>query len=377
MKGNGNRMVGITTVRLLAMSVLLLSFLLPERKIEPEPYPLDYPANFGGRFTIPEDNPMTKEGVYLGRLLFYERRLSKDNTFSCANCHQQKLAFTDGKQLSEGVDGSLTRRNAMSLANLLWVRNLFWDGRATSLEEQAIVPLTDPHEMGQSLDASAEKLRQTALYPELFREAFGSAAITGDRIVKALAQFERSLISADAPYDRYLQGTYQPTEQEMRGMTLFMTTPSPERNVRGANCGHCHGTPKIFKELFHNNGLDSLPKDEGRMDLTGQDIDRGRFRVPTLRNIALTAPYMHDGRFGSLEEVLDHYNEHVRQGPYLSPFIAEATNQSGGKSLLLHDDEKQDIIAFLHMLTDTTFVNNPEFSDPHGTLNMKTLNSKQ
>lgn len=361
---------------LVAASVLLLSFIVPSGFTAPEPYPLEYPANFGGRFTIPEDNPTTKQGVYLGRLLFYEGRLSKDNTFSCANCHQQQLAFTDGKATSEGVDGFPTRRSAMSLANLLWVRNLFWDGRARSLEEQAIVPLTDPHEMGQSLDVSAEKLRQTALYPELFAEAFGSPGITGDRIVKAIAQFERTLISADAPYDRYLQGSYQPTEQEKRGMALFMTTPSPEKNIRGANCGHCHGTPKIFKELFHNNGLDSLPNDEGRMDFTGQDIDRGRFRVPTLRNIALTAPYMHDGRFSSLQEVLDHYNEHIRQSPYLSPFIAEATNEPGGKSLLLREDEKQDIIAFLHMLTDSTFVNNPEFSDPQATLKTKPLNSK-
>jgi cytochrome c peroxidase len=264
-----------------------------------------------------------------------------------------------------GIDGTLTKRSSMSLANLLWVRSFFWDGRSSSLEAQVIVPLTDPHEMGQSLAASTEKLKKTSVYPGLFRKAFGSPEISADRIVKAIAQFERTLISANSPYDQYLNGNYQPSAQALRGMNLFMTTPSPEKNIRGANCGHCHGTPKIFIELFHNNGLDSVPKDAGRMELTGQDIDRGRFRVPTLRNVVVTSPYMHDGRFKNLQEVLDHYNDHIRQSATLSPFIAEATNQSGGKSLLLSEDEKKDIIAFLHTLTDSTFINNPEFSDPH------------
>ncbi len=350
------------------VSLALLSFMLHERWTEPEPYSLQYPANFGGRFTIPEDNPMTKEGVHLGRMLFYETKLSKNNQFSCASCHQQKLAFTDGKIFSAGVDGTLTKRNSMSLANVLWVRNFFWDGRANGLEAQAVVPLTDPHEMGQSLNESAAKLQKTSHYPELFRKTFGSAEISGDRIVKAIAQFERTLISSNSKYDRYLNGQYVPTEQELRGMKLFMTGPQPQNNIRGANCGRCHGTPKMFQELFHNNGLDMQPKDAGRMDITGQEIDRGRFRVATLRNIALTAPYMHDGRFKTLQEVLNHYSEHVQPSETLSPFIAEASNEVNGKNLLLREDEKQDIITFLHMLTDSVFINNPEFSNPHITV---------
>jgi len=356
------------------LTCLFVSFFLfcglisSSQKIETQPYELKYPANFGGRFTIPDDNPTTKEGVYLGQLLFYETKLSANNKLSCANCHQQNMAFTDGKALNEGVDKSLTDRSSMSLANLLWVRNFFWDGRSPSLEEQAVFPLTNEHEMGQSLNASVAKLRTTVLYPPLFQKAFGTDIISENLMIKAIAQFERTLISADSNYDKFLAGTYNPTAQEERGMALFMNAPNPEKMIRGANCEHCHGGPKTFKELFHNNGLDSAATDPGREKFTNQSSDRGRFRVPTLRNIALTAPYMHDGRFSSLEEVLDHYNEHIQQSPTLSSFLVNVSNKSGGKKLLLTKSEKMDIISFLHMLTDSAFINNPEFSNPHLTL---------
>ncbi len=176
----------------------------------------------------------------------------------------------------------------MSLANLLWVRNFFWDGRANGLEAQAQVPLTDAHEMGQALELSAKKLQNTHPYPTLFKKAFGSSYITGDQIVKALAQFERTLISANAKYDDYLRGQYEPTTSEQNGMDLFFSNPSS--NKRGAGCAHCHGGPKTFTEQYHNNGLDSISKDAGRETITGRSYDRGRFRVATLRNIALTAP---------------------------------------------------------------------------------------
>ncbi|RYU93626.1 cytochrome-c peroxidase [Emticicia agri] len=335
---------------------------------QPEPYPLVYPANFGGRITIPADNPTTREGVALGRMLFYEKKLSADNTLSCGSCHEQKLAFTDGKAFSVGVDKSLTARNSMALVNLLWVRNFFWDGRSPGLEEQAVFPMTNPHEMGQSMEASVRKLQQVPVYGTMFKKAFGTANIDADKIRKALAQFERTLISADSPYDRYLAGTYQPTAQELRGMNLFMEPPAPEKGIRGANCGHCHGGPKTFKELFHNNGLDATPKDSGREAVSNQAEDKGRFRVPTLRNIALTDPYMHDGRFKTLAEVLEHYNEHIQESPTLSSFLRGTSNEKGGKTLLLNQTEKADIIAFLQMLTDKTFINNPAFSDPNKSL---------
>jgi cytochrome c peroxidase len=351
-------------------AIVLLAFsgiILLSAGSQPKPYPLRYPANFGGRYVVPADNPTTVEGVYLGRMLFYERKLSAGNSISCASCHQQSLAFTDGKKFSQGFDKTLTSRNSISLANLLWVRNLFWDGRASSLEAQAIFPLTDAHEMGQPLKVSAEKLRADMNYRQLFAKAFGSDSISETNIVRAISQFERTLISADSNYDRFLSGNYQPTAGEMNGMKLFQTAPVPEKGIRGANCEHCHGGVKTIKELFHNNGLDTIATDRGRENFTQEASDRGRFRVPTLRNIALTAPYMHDGRFTTLEEVLDHYNEHIRSSPTLSAFLVDISNDPHSKNLGLTTQEKKDIVSFLHMLTDSTFITNPAFSDPHQT----------
>lgn len=341
----------------------LISLVCAFTIFENEPYELKFPANFGGRFTIPEDNPITREGVALGRMLFYEELLSANNKISCASCHQQALAFTDGRQFSVGVDGTPTRRNSMSLTNLLWVKNFFWDGRSPGLEDQALVPLTDPHEMGQSLEVSGTKLKATKIYPTIFKKAFGTPDINADRIVKALAQFERTLISANSKYDQYLTGSYQPTASELRGIQLFSRGTRMETNTRGGNCLHCHSIPKTFSETFHNNGLDQIPLDYGREDFTQLPEDRARFRVPTLRNIAVTGPYMHDGRFQSLQEVLDHYSDHIMPSATLSPFIAGVTPQQINK-LALTPEEKQDIINFLLMLTDTDFINNPEFSDP-------------
>jgi len=334
-------------------------------EVETGPYQFIYPANFGNRINIPADNPTTKQGVYLGRLLFYENRLSANNTLSCGSCHQQDKAFTDGKSFSEGVDHVPTARNALSLTNLLWSRKFFWDGRAASLEEQAVFPLTNPNEMGQSLTASAKKLSETSSYPALFKLVYGDEAITGDRIVKAISQFERTLISCNSQYDKYLQNKYKPTKEELDGMELFMNGPEPEKGIHGANCAHCHGGVKNYMELFHNNGLDSIPKDKGIEILTGLPADRGRFKAPTLRNIALTAPYMHDGRFKTLAEVVDHYSDHVIESASLSTFIRGESNDTGGKQLNLHPDEKKEIIAFLNMLTDSTFITDPRFSDPH------------
>jgi cytochrome c peroxidase len=252
----------------------------------------------------------------------------------------------------------------MSLVNLLWVRQFFWDGRVDGLESQATVPLTNPHEMGQSLAVSADKLTHKNGYACLFNKAFGSDSITGERITRALAQFERTLVSADARYDRYLRGEYQPTAAERNGIALFYANPNPARNIRGAGCDHCHGGPKTFSELFHNNGLDSIPLDAGRATFTGQPFDKGRFRVVSLRNIALTAPYMHDGRFNTLEEVISHYNEHITGSNTLSPFLQHNSNTPDGTSLDLTVEEQKDLVAFLQMLTDSTFITDKRFSNP-------------
>lgn len=353
---------------LLVLSLLLLGLVATGGRHDPPvemgAYDLQYPAHFGARFTIPADNPLTKPGVYLGRLLFYEKRLSDNGTLSCGTCHQQQLAFTDGQAFSLGTDGTPTPRSAMSLANLLWTRQFFWDGRAQGLEAQATQPLADPHEMNLAPEAAARRLQSIPLYPPLFKLAFDSDTITADRLLKAIAQFERTLVSGNAPYDRYLRGETMLSPAEKHGHDLFMTHPEPAQNLRGANCGDCHGGYKTFMEFYHNNGLDATPTDAGREKQTGRLVDRGRFRVPTLRNIALTAPYMHDGRFATLEAVLDHYNEHIQANASLSPLIIEGTNEVGGKSLGLTPQEKQDVIAFLRTLTDSTFITDPRFADP-------------
>lgn len=356
----------LTSILSLFLLAGFLALKSPRHDARLHPYKLEYPSSFGSRFVIPENNPLTEEGVALGRMLFYEPLLSKTNTISCSSCHQQSLAFSDNRRLSIGVSGKPTRRNSMSLANLLWVKNLFWDGRVSGLEAQAAFPLIHPDEMGQSLEISAKKLSKTRLYPSLFKEVFGTATITGEQITQALSQFERTLISADSPYDRYLEGKYQLSATEKRGLELFMRGPAPERGVRGANCAHCHGGVKLFQEVFHNNGLDSIAvQDKGRQEITGDASDNGRFRVPTLRNIALTAPYMHDGRFATLEEVLDHYNQNMFHPSNLSHELRTATNTEGGKTLGLTAVEKKDLIAFLHLLTDSTFITNPAFANPH------------
>jgi cytochrome c peroxidase len=336
----------------------------PRATYAPTPLALSYPNYFGNRVFIPAGNPVTVEGVELGRRLFYETRLSANNRIACATCHRQEYAFTDGKPFSAGVDGTLTKRNSMTLANLAWVRTFFWDGRAEGLEEQAATPLTDKHEMGQSLCVSAQKLQAIKPYPALFKKAFGSSQITADGIINAITQFERTLISCNSRYDQYLQEKYQPTASELNGMKLFFTNPNPEKQIRGAACDHCHGGPKTFIELFHNNGLDSIPGDAGREDITKQPVDKGRFRVVTLRNIALTAPYMHDGRFKTLEEVVDHYSDHIMPSRTLSIFLQDNSNTVHGTQLGLTTQEKKDLIAFLQLLTDSSFITDKRFSNP-------------
>ncbi|OIN59742.1 cytochrome-c peroxidase [Arsenicibacter rosenii] len=324
------------------------------------PYALRFPASFGGRFTIPADNPTTEEGVYLGRLLFYDPLLSHTGTISCATCHRQERAFTDGRPKSIGVNGQPTSRNAMSLTNLLWVRQLFWDGRAGSLEEQAIMPIHHAGEMGMKPGEAARRIQHVPLYTQQFKQVFGTDSLTDTLIGKAIAQFERTLISASSRYDRYLAGKAALTEAESRGMALFMQAPDPARGIRGGNCAHCHGGPKLYQELFHNNGLDRHITDTGREAVTGMSLDRGRFRVPTLRNIALTGPYMHDGRFTTLDQVIDHYSDHVQAGPNLSRELT--ARQAGGLRLTAAD--KADLKAFLLTFTDSTFIRNPAFTRP-------------
>jgi len=336
-----------------------------EEPYTPTPYELTVPTHFPQHFAVPADNALTQEGVELGRHLFYEKRLSGDNTMSCGSCHQQEKAFTDGRALAVGIDGVEHRRGAMSLANLLWLFSFNWDGSTRTLEEQARGPIKNHDEMHQDLGEAVHELQATELYPPMFRKTFGSDTVTEENILKALAQFERTLVSADSRYDRHLLKGEALSEDELEGMKLFMTHPEPGIGLRGGNCGDCHGGTLLTMQSFHNNGLDEAFTDLGYGEFTGREVDEGKFKTPSLRNIALTAPYMHDGRFQTLEQVLDHYNEHINyNSPHLAPLIIEASNEVNGKSLLLTEEEKRKIIAFLHTLTDSTFIQDERFSDP-------------
>jgi cytochrome c peroxidase len=326
-----------------------------------------------GRFNVPKGNPLTVEAVALGRRLFYDVRLSANNSISCATCHMQHLAFTDGKPTAIGISGKKLAFNSMSLANLLWgSEHFFWNGRADSLEQQALIPIQDIDEMGQNLDELVVELNADAHYKAMFAAAYGD--INADNIAKALSAFERTLVSSNSKYDQYLRGEATLTDQEDLGRKLFVAHPDVKTSLRGGNCIDCHSQflTAGFKPLydgFSNNGLDNEENlSMGLQIVTNDPAHRGFFKVPTLRNIAVTAPYMHDGRLASLDDVLDHYNEGTQLSSTLSPLIMEADNVVRGAqepiSLNLSDNEKRAIIAFLHTLTDHDFLTNKSISSP-------------
>lgn len=330
----------------------------PEEDYVPTPYSLQIPAGLPpmDQF-IPADNPMTVEGVALGRRLFYDPILSGDDTQACADCHKQQDGFSDMRRFSVGIDGSLGTRNAMALINLGWNQfGFFWDGSEMTLESQALKPVTNPLEMNATWPEVEAKLNAHPEYPELFKQAFGVNRIDSLSVAKAIAQFERTLISGNSRFDKwYNQQLIQLTDQELRGFVLYST--------EGADCFHCHGLGGLITDnQFRNNGLDTdFSADEGRYLITGNPADIGKFRVPTLRNIELTPPYMHDGRFFTLEQVVDHYSEHILHSPTLDPLMELV--EDGGAQLTAQD--KADLVAFLKTFTDEDFVTNPEFSDPN------------
>ena len=334
--------------------------------VPPTPYVLSVPTTFPAPVAAPADNPLTEEGVALGRQLFYEKGLSVDGSVACASCHRQELAFTDGRARAQGVQGGRTPRSAMALNNLAWEPALTWDGAATSLENQARLPIENPVEMHQALSAGVARLQANAAYPPLFRRAFGSSTLTEATVLRALAQFERTLVSGNARYDQYRKGNRTAlSAYELQGLVLFNTHPDGTR--RGGNCGDCHGGELFSDHNFRNNGLDATFADLGRGTQTGLATDNGKFRVPSLRNVALTAPYMHDGRFATLEAVVSHYNEHIAfNSPNLDPLLLNTTNDPAQRSFTLDltADEKAKIVAFLRTLTDSTFIRDPRFARP-------------
>ncbi|MEZ4918383.1 MAG: cytochrome c peroxidase [Saprospiraceae bacterium] len=320
-----------------------------------QPYPLAIPASLPD-MDIPEDNPLTVEGVALGRRLFYDPILSADSTQSCASCHRQAFAFVDSSlQLSTGIDQVQGTRNAMPLFNLAWQGSFFWDGGASNLESQVVGPITNPVEMHEDLPNVVVKLNRHPEYPNLFRQAFeldAEEAVTIPMLMKAIAQFERTLLSGDSKYDHWKQGQASLTDQELRGLALY-------QDFEKGDCSHCHVLGSTFSDFaFRNTGLDSIPVDEGRYRITLNPADLGKFKTPSLRNIALTAPYMHDGRFQTLEEVLEFYNTGFHH-----PSNLDANLEHAIKGRLTVQD-KEDLIAFLHTLTDFNFIQNPDFSKP-------------
>ena len=316
------------------------------------PYLLEKPYSRFPDVEIPADNPMTYEGIALGRRLFYDSILSADFSMSCASCHKASSAFSDPDQFSEGVDGIRGNRNASTIINHVWNPNFFWDGRSPTLEAQALEPVPNPIEMHLMWGEAIQRLRSHPEYPALFKKAFDTDQINRDFVAKAIAQFERTMISANSKYDRRLQGLENLNDQEFRGFEIFFTEKG--------DCFHCHGNILLTDNIFHNNGLDSVFTDIGLEEVTGNANDRGKFKTPTLRNIEFSAPYMHDGRFESLEEVIDFYSEGLKFSNTIDPLMKKV--DQGG--IQLTPAEKADLIAFLKTFSDTAFIQDSAFSNP-------------
>jgi len=324
----------------------------------PIPYSLEIPVLFADKLIapiIPADNPLTQEGVALGKKLFFDTILSGDETQSCASCHDPKKSFTDQQRFSNGVNDNLGTRNAMPLFNLAWNfdERFAWDGKEFSLEKQALEPVSNPIEMHGNWENITKKLQNNLEYKDLFLRAFGTSIIDSTLVTKAIAQFERTLISGNSKFDKYLRGEINLTPEEQNGFDVFMDESK-------GDCFHCHGSdnnPIWSDNKFHNNGLDNVFVDLGLGKITGDPKDNGKFKSPSIRNLAFTAPYMHDGRFATLEEVINHYSEGLKRSPTIDPLMKKV--DEGGVHLLTQD--KSNLKAFLQTLSDYNFINNPTF----------------
>jgi cytochrome c peroxidase len=337
-----------------------LSAHVPAKKIEMAPNATPYRLSisvFFPRPSLPLDNPLTEEGVELGRRLFNDPLLSINNRQSCVSCHDAHAGFAETRRVSVSAEGYLGARNAMPLFNLAWKNSFFWDGRAATLREQVLQPIQNPIEMHESLSNVVAKLEQggsagDASYQILFQRTFGSTEITADRIARALEQFLLTQVSHNTKFDRALSGEASLTREEQRGFELFHTEYDPRHGQFGADCFHCHGGPLFQSQSFANNGLDAKFSDLGRGRITGKGSDDGKFATPSLRNVAVTAPYMHDGRFASLEEVVAHYSGGVKRSATLDPNLAK--HPKGG--LHLSAEDQRALVAFLKTLTDEKFL---------------------
>lgn len=292
-----------------------------------------------------ENNPLDTKTIALGRKLFYDPILSLDNTISCSSCHLSFTAFTHvDHALSHGIGDSIGTRNSPALMNLAWNKHFMWDGAVNHIDVQALAPITHPAEMGEDLGNVIRKLNEHNSYPKLFKEAFGSETISSKQLLKALAQFQLTLISSNSKYDKVKRKEIDFTKQEKSGYKLFKK-----------NCASCHSEPLFTTGEFENNGLpiDPFLNDVGRAKITQLPSDKYKFKIPTLRNIEFSFPYMHDGRFKSLREVLDHYSSDISHTENLAPQLKNG--------IQLSSNEKTDIIAFLLTLSDKDFLFNADF----------------
>ena len=299
-----------------------------------------------------QNNPLTPAGFALGRQLFYDPGLSKDGTISCGSCHQQAAAFADlNRPVSRGIAGKSGTRNTPALANLRWNPNFFADGGVNHLELVPLAPLTNPVEMDGELPGIIRKLNRNPAYVTAFKQVFRQDSINSQQLFRALAQFTGELISVNSPYDQYQRGnTRALTADQIQGLLVFKT-----------KCGSCHQPGLFTDHSFRNNGLDPeyTRRDAGRQLITHAPADAGKFKVPSLRNVALSAPYMHDGRFQTLAQVLEHYDNGVKPSATLDPVFA-----GDSPGLALTSTEKTQILAFLEALTDPEFISDPRFADP-------------
>lgn len=343
-------------------------------EVLPKPIKLTKPYGFPP--LPPTDLILSNEGFELGRKLFYDPILSADNTQSCGSCHNAAWGFTDnGRAVSVGIDGIAGRRNSMPIFNLAWSPSLFWDGRRPTLKTQAFDPVVDPVEMHNTWPNALKALKGHPEYPELFKQVFGVEDFDSSHVVDAIAQFEMAMISANSEFDQIIRefGTdfsnIVPPFRDpdaVAGFNIF--NREPRKNATdppGGDCFHCHGsTGNILftSNLFMNNGLDAEP-DQGLYRVTKNPSDIGKFKVPSMRNLSFTAPYMHDGRFQTLEEVIDFYNEGVQpESPNIAPIMVKERGLANG--LRLSDLEKKQLLAFLKTLNDTSFIENDAFHNP-------------
>ena len=342
--------------------------MLTDIEYNPTPFVIEYPEYTQlienreviiPQMPIPADNPLTEEGIELGRHLFYDKLLSGDNTMSCASCHLPEGAFTDNKAVSEGIDGIAGTRSSMSLLNIGFVDvGLFWDGRSPTLEEQALLPVEDEIELHNSWDVVVPKLQESELYKPMFRKAFGitkASEISKELAAKAIAQFERSIVSFESKFDRFLKGEIFLDDDEIYGFEIYIDAPG----VTDAQCAHCHNVPLMTSNDYFNNGLQEAEtfadfKDKGRGAVTVSN-ENGFFRAPTLRNIELTAPYMHDGSLQTLEEVIEHYASGGKSSPSKDALLDDIT---------LTEYDKFALKAFLLTLTDEKVINEDRLQDP-------------